>query len=273
MKRGATSIAVLALGGSFASAAITFHEIAHWEVYDQTSAAQPVNPTRAFFTARVFSNVSNEVTTGTVTLPSGQVRNLSPQGNRIAGYSQGGFSNRAAVLAAFGPGTYTFGLNAGPYNGQTDTVNYEDPGWADTVPFMTNYAALAGHNPAQSLTLQWQPFSATGDHTVLVTYLNVFDATTNSLLFGTSGNAQTFTALTLAPGTFQVNRTYRYELTFGSLTQPNVTGGFSPSRATATTYTMTAGQFATVPEPGTMAALGLGAFLVSRRRRQSSRKA
>lgn len=266
-------VAVVVVGASAQSHAnITFHEIALWDIYEQTSDSQPVTPTNAGFTARIFTNSAGEVTTGTLTLPSTATRPMTAAGSLVSAYQQFGFANHAAVQAVYGPGTYLFQPNAGSHNGQTDFVVYGDPGWADAVPYLTgsDYSDLQTLDVTQSFTFHWNSFGAGGDHTVLQTYLSVFDLTMGTTVFSSQGLPGSFMSKTFAGGTFVNGHSYQYQLTYGALTQGQSTGDFTTSKATATSYVQTRGFFQpqAVPEPGTMAVavVGLGA-LVRRRRR------
>lgn len=265
----AASAAVLPVA---APASITFHEAAIWDVYQQTSTAQPVAPVNAGFTGRIFTSSAGEVTTGTLTLPDTTTRAMTAGGSFVSSFEQFGFANRAAVQAVYGPGTYLFQPNAGVHSGEVDYVTYGDPGWADQVPYLTGstYSQLQAMDVDQAFTFNWNTFSAGGDHTSLQTYFSVFDLTAGLTVYSSQGDPASFTSKSFAAGTFINGHSYQYLIIFGALTQGTSTGSFSGSKSTASTYTDTMGYFQpqAVPEPGTMAVLAIGLGAVCRRRRR-----
>lgn len=268
----AALLALAAVGlpaGAYAN--LTYFEVSRWEGFTQTSDAAPVGPGTFFATARVFANVANEVMHGTVQLPSTATRNLNPASPFVTAFTSVNFASEAALDAVWGTGAYTFSLTDGPHAGQSDTVNFNNPGWADVVPHLTGgtYSALQNMSASSAATFSWDTFSAGGDHTGLQTYFYLTDLTTSTQIYGSQGNPTTFTGVTFAANSLTAGHQYEFRLLFGSLTQSLTTGQFAPAFATASMYRSTSGRFMVVPEPVSIIGLGSALIVAIRRRRKS----
>ncbi len=255
-----------------AAANITFHEIALWQQHTQTSDSQPGAPSSYLFTARVFANTANEVMNGTVDTPSNTSHALSPSGAFASVFADGSHGSLASLTGAYGPGTYDFNLTDGPHAGETDSVVFGNPGWADSTPYLTGttYSDLQGMDVTQAFNITWNTWNSTGDATSRQTYFYLFDVTANANVYGNQGNPNSFTGITINPNTLIAGHTYRYSLNFGALTQSQSQGDFNPSFATASMYVTTDGFFTTaVPEPVTSLLLAPGLVWLARRQRSA----
>lgn len=258
---------------SSARAALTFTEVARWQTFTQSSNAAPGSPNSFGFTARVFSNTANEVQNGTVKTPLATVYNMNPSGAFVTGYSNFSFASEAALDALFPTGSYEFTLTNGPRSGDSDTIDFNDPGWADVTPHLvgTNYADLQGADVTSAISFNWSAWDTTGSYTGRQTYFTLIDVTGGGtqVVPQQQGHADTFLSKTLAANTLVAGRTYQYTLTFGALDQSEEAEGLAPARPTAAKYMTTSGRFTTaVPEPGTIAVLALGVVGAFRRRRR-----
>lgn len=252
-----------------ARANLTYFEVSRWESFTQTSDSAPAGSGNFFATARVFANVANEVMHGTVQLPSTSTRNLNPNGAFVTGFTSANFASEAALDAVWGTGSYTFTLTDGPHAGQSDSVSFNNPGWADVVPHLTGgtFSALQGMSASSAATFAWDDFSAGGDHTSLQTYFYVTDLTTSTQIYANQANPSSFTGVTLAANTLIAGHDYQFQLLFGSLNQATTTGLFAPAKATSSVYRSTVGRFHVVPEPVSIIGLAPALLVAMRRRR------
>lgn len=271
IRPGVAVLTAMAVAGP-AAADLTFFEVAKWQTYTQNSNAQPTVTNSYGFTARVFSNSAGEVMNGTVETPLTTVYNTAPNGAFVSGYSNFSFANEAAMDALFPTGDYTFTLTDGPRAGDSDTVTFNDPGWADTVPYLTGttYSDLQGADVNSAISFNWTTYDTPGTYTTRQTYFYLYDITAGGgTVFAQQGNADTFTSKTFAAGSLIAGHTYQFQLLFGALDQSESAVGLAPARPTTAMYVNTTGRFTTaVPEPATMAALGLGLAAVLRRKRK-----
>ncbi len=247
-------------------AALTFLEVAQWSQFTQTSDAAPAAAFDHGFSARIFSNVANEVGSATVTTP-GAANHALTAATFVSTYADFGFADMASVSSQYGPGTYGFAMNSGPYAGATDFVNYAGPVSFSETPFVSNFTAATSAPVDSSRTFQWSTtYTGAGTFTTLQTYFTLTDLTTNTTVFNSQGQPGAFGSATIAANTLTDGHTYRYQLLYGALDQSVSTAGFAPARRTGSTYLQTFGTFEAVPEPGSMAALGLGLAVIARRR-------
>lgn len=264
----AAALAVLI--GSSASAKVTFYDILKNAQYTQISAAQPQNAVSWDFIARIFTDVDNEVTAGTLSFP-GNLRTLTPVGPRLVRYAQFGFPTEPDLENAYPATTYFFNATAGSLAGQSGSAPEFIPVRATEVPYLTgnSFADLGNATAGQSVTVTWNPYTVPAPVTHQLVYFQLFE--NGVLKRDVAGQNGAFTSYTIDGGDLVAGNSYRWSLFFDPRFQGN-NGGFGGTASFVESFdSITSGTFSVrpVPEPASLAALGLGALAVVRRRRRA----
>lgn len=186
---------------------------------EQTSAADPqVDPldqSPFVFSAFILSPTRGPtVTAGSLTLPSGAQTNLSA----TFGYLQSleAFDTAAELETAFPPGGYTLRFTQ---TGQPERVIPMNlPATFAAVPKITNFPEAQGVNAGQDFTLQWNAFSGAAAEDFISLLISddvgevVFQAPDSCVPRELPATA---TSIVIPAGTFQTNRIYNAQLSFG----------------------------------------------------------
>jgi len=262
------TLLTLSLIGSLAAttpAAITFLEVAQWSYFTQTGNSAPTSADSHSFSARIFGNVNGEIGTSTVTIPDSTTRNLTSSAF-VAQYFDAGFPTMADVSNEYGAGTYSLAISTGVHAGKSDTVNYEGPVTFSENPYFQDFLADAQAHVSQARTFEWSTtYGVTGEYTGRQNYFFLTNLTTNTTLVNTQGAGSSFGSYTLGANALTAGHNYRATLVYGALDQTASTA-FAGAFRTGSTYSVVNAEFTAVPEPGTMAALGLGLAALRRRR-------
>ncbi len=230
-----------------AHADLTYFEVARWRNFTQNSNAQPTVHNAFQFTGRVFSNLANEVQNGTVETPLSTTHNMTPGGAFSTAYSHGGFPTETALNAVYPTGAYTFTLTNGPRAGDSDTMVFNDLGWPNAVPYLTGslYSDLQGADVTKPITFNWSGFEPTGTSTGTQTFFHLRNLTTNTAVFGQTGDPDTFRSKTFAANSLVAGDEYQFQLVFGVLEQAATTGDLAPAVWTGAKFFSTTGRFRT----------------------------
>jgi hypothetical protein len=102
------------------------------------------------------------------------------------------FTFLTALHAAYPFGTYSITTTVTSAS-TTGVINYTADYFTSTVPYLTNYTALNGLNPAAAFTFSFPAFTPNPSVTEGFTFLTIYDATTGPLV----GNAFTTQGLDL----------------------------------------------------------------------------
>ncbi|RYG20880.1 PEP-CTERM sorting domain-containing protein [bacterium] len=259
-----------AMVAASASAEVTFYDVLKNVQYTQTSNAQPSTPVSWDFAARIFTNVDNDVTAGTVAFPGGS-RNLTPNGPRLTRYFQPGFASEAALNAAYPTGEYVFTATAGTLAGQTGSLMVPDAVRPNEVPYLTgtSYDELQSAVEGQPVTVTWDPYTVPSPVTHELVFFQLFKD--NVLLHEVSGVNGSFTSYTIDGAELVAGSSYRYSLFFDPRFQV-AKAGFNGTASSIVDFdSITSGTFSVeaVPEPGSIAALGVGVAAILRRRKKA----
>ncbi len=190
--------------------------------YEQTSSSDPAPaPETPFhFNAMVVSPRNGPaVTSGSVTLPNGTVKNL--EGESMIGllmYTED-FGSDAALEAAYPAGKYTLRFTQ---TGQAErAIAMTMPTVTVPVPKIANYTEAQSVNHAQDFTLRWNAFTGAGanDHLSLI----IFERNMGGVVFQAPDLCVprelpvSATSIVLPANTLQNNRTYEATLMFGRM--------------------------------------------------------
>lgn len=189
----------------------------------------------------------------------------SPETLRISG----GFASPSALEAALGPGGIAFSVNAGSLAGGNGLFEEPASAYPNAVPSLTgnSFSRLQGMDATRPITLVLSSYSNPAP--ISAVYLVVFNPATDSAAYYGVGEAGTRTSFTLDAGTLVPGTDYQFQVLFRNVSS-DATATFDGDDITgfAEFHASTTGVFRTspVPEPTSLAALGLGVVALIRRR-------
>jgi hypothetical protein len=253
---------------SSAPATITSFDIFLTGDFQQMSGAQPTTAHNYRFDTRIFSDTDGGVTAGAISTPESGSRILGPTSLRHVSYADGGYATQSDLMAVYGPGDYTAENTAGTDNIGAGIVTLPEADFPDQVPYFTgnSYDDLVNASTADAVSLTWNDFD-TNAAIYEVVFLLIYNHTTNTYVFEGSGNSGDYMGQSFDAGFFESGNQYSATLFFSS--RVTETTGFDGA------YGLGAFDYATqvdwtappVPEPATLAVLGLGALALRRRKR------
>ena len=265
---------VAALAAVAACAQVTSVSVNRLQNFTQTSDGAAAD---AYFFADTFLNTTGlgSGATGTLTLPDGSTTSGLPE---TPGSSTLRFIDVYGTLGelqtAYPAGGYGIAVDAGDLAGTTGTYTLPEAVYADAQPFLTgdSYTRLQGVGAGSAVSLTFT--SATNLPSSGYSFVAIIDDASGAEVFLSYVNGSEvagFTGVTVPANTLMAARNYHFELGFVNSAQ--TTASFaSPDDTTLyeNFYKVTRGNFSTsaVPEPASLAALGLGAAALLRRRRK-----
>lgn len=184
--------------------------------YDQTSNSAPTTPAGYFFSIGLYFNTAGDYTAGTATYPgSGSPQTLpAPAGSTQFNYDSALYPTMAALHVAYPFGKYVITGSGGSVGAATAYINYKHDYFTKAIPYLTNFSALNGLNPAANFNVDFNSFTPNSHVTLGYTFLTITDVSTGVAVVTDDFLKPTTTSALIAAGTLLPDTTYDYELDF-----------------------------------------------------------
>lgn len=262
------SLLAVALTADVTRAGVTSFDVYKTTFYEQTSDAQPVDPTFARFDSRVFISDPDDLSSVTTTYDGAS----SPlvyyaETDTIYRYSQS-FASQAEMDAIFPDGaTYWFEISGGSLGDQTALLDSPSESfYPSEIPFLTGstFSQLQGFDPTGSLSISWNGFSPGAEVDVALIFFTIFRASDLAVVFDQSFLASDVTSVLLPGNTLDFGTEYLFDFVYSNrIFAPEV--GFDGVRGQAAFDRRTVGTFTTsgvIPEPSSGLLFGSATVLV-----------
>jgi hypothetical protein len=255
------------------------------ESFEQTSNAAPAAAS-GYFVSIGANFTAGEYTSASATYPgAGSPQSLPANGSAEFNFNSTFASSASTLQSQYPLGTYAITATNGSTS-TTATINYAANYLTSATPYISNYSNLAGLNPTQAFTVNYNGFSpnpglaqaatAPGSSTNAYIFLTVYDATTGQAVFSDEFQPSTDTSAIIAANTLSADTAYNYELDYSD--RLNILDTASGNFTTQGFDVRTDGSFTTgvgaVPEPSTWAMIFLGfcgvGFMAYRRKSEAS---
>jgi hypothetical protein len=215
MPRGRAALGLLLLSSSLAAApaqgAITFYDLFYNAYYSQTAPnAAPASADAFSVSARIIGTNGADLTQASVRLPNNVAYPLGQIADSTWAYFSNIYPSTTAMFADFAAGTYTYSISGGTLGSRTATLNRPVGNFFPAqVPFFTGdtFAGLAAVNPSAPLTLTITPWTPVPGATVSLTFVTIFDAITNAIVFD-SKQTSAATSVVVPANTLQPQSAY-----------------------------------------------------------------
>ena len=234
--------------------------------YQQSSDTQPSTPAGYFFSLGGFFQTAGSWTTGTATYPgtgSPQALSLCCGGTQLNYGSP--ILTQSQLAAAYPFGTYPIAASGGTAGSVQSVLNYSANYFTTAVPYITNYSALNGLNPANSFTINTNTFTPAPGTNNGYTFFTITNDATRQVVFNQGFLDPSTSSFLLVANLLAPNTKYDFELDFSD----RVDGGYNTALGTFSEQgfdVRTDGSFTTgavvTPLPGALPlfATGLGAL-------------
>jgi hypothetical protein len=252
------------------------------ESFDQTSNAAPTAASGYFFSIGA-DFTAGEYTSALASYPgAGSPQNLPANGSGEFNFNSAYASSAATLQSQYPLGTYAVTATNGSTS-TTATINYAANYFTSATPYISNYSSLAGLNPTQAITVNYNGFSpnpglaqaatAPGSSTNAFIFLTIYNASTGQAVFSDEFQPSTDTSAIISANTLSADTAYTYELDYSD--RLNIPDAASGNSTTQGFDVRTDGAFTTgisaVPEPSTWAMMMLGfcgvGFIAYRRKK------
>jgi hypothetical protein len=189
------------------------------KVYEQTSNSAPTTPAGYFFNIGLFFTTAGDYTTGTATDPAiGSPQSLpavpAPGGPTEYNFSSALYPTMAALHAAYPFGHYAITANGGTAGTATAYINYRHDYFTSAIPYLTNFSALNGLNPAANFNVTFNSFTPNSHVSEGFTFLTITDVSTGVAVVNDDFLSPTTISALISAGTLLPDTLYDYELDF-----------------------------------------------------------
>ena len=184
--------------------------------YDQTSNSAPTTPAGYFFSIGLFFTNAGDYTTGSATYPgSGSPQSLpAPAGSTQFNYDSAFYPTMAALHAAYPFGHYAITASGGTAGTATAYINYRHDYFTSAIPYLTNFSALNGLNPAANFNVTFNSFTPNSHVSEGFTFLTITDVSTGVAVVNDDFLSPTTISALISAGTLLPDTLYDYELDF-----------------------------------------------------------
>jgi hypothetical protein len=184
--------------------------------YDQTSNSAPTTPAGYFFSIGLFFTNPGDYTAGSATYPgSGSPLTLpAPAGSTQFNYDSAFYPTMTALHADYPFGKYAITGSGGSSGTQTAYIDYRHDYFTKTIPYVTNFSALNGLNPAANFTVDFNSFTPNSHVTEGFTFLTIYNASTGVAVVNDDFLSPTTISALISAGTLLPDTLYDYELDF-----------------------------------------------------------
>jgi hypothetical protein len=184
-------------------------------LYEQNSNSAPTTPAGYFFNIGLFFTNSGDYTTGSSTYPgAGSPQSLPPAGSTEFNFGSTLYPSMAALHTAYPFGLYTITGSGGSAGTATAYINYRHDYFTNTIPYVTNFSALNGLNPAANFSVNFNSFTPNPHVTEGFTFLTITDVSTGVAVVNDDFLSPTTMSALISAGTLLPDTLYDYELDF-----------------------------------------------------------
>jgi hypothetical protein len=256
------------------ASSISFVDTFRNDAYTQTGDGNSLTFQQSFFSAALNTTVSNPYTAATLVVPFFGTKPLSQTSATVYSFQTPGLPSQAVMDLLYPPGLYVMtGFNGSTTDTTSFSYTLDD---YPSLPYLTgtDYSSLQGMNASQPFTFHFSPDVTGSNATDSFIFFTIFDFTKNAFVVTDNFLNPSTTSVTVAANTLTAGDSFSYELDFSNRDLVPSPGavfdaqlGFD--RRTDATFTTAP---AAVPEPSTLALLGVGSLAarIAKRRRERS---